>query len=309
MIYSLEIVWNFNPDLIKIGSFALKYYSLMFAIAFVLGLYIMKKIFIKDNIPLDKLDSLFIYTVISMLLGARIGHFLFYDINFLIENPLEVILPFRFSPKFEFTGFAGLASHGAAIGIIIAMYFYSKKVVKKPMLWSLDRLALPTALGGIFVRLGNLFNSEIVGKETGTDVGFKFLRNDITVNKAVNITNVKDVNEAYNLIASKSEFANVLAEVPNRYPTQIYEATGYLLSFFILYYIYWKTDKKDKLGYLFGVWMVLIWGVRFVVEFFKAWQGGLEKWIKVGLDTGQLLSIPMILIGLYFMFRKTKTVS
>ncbi|MCB0460009.1 MAG: prolipoprotein diacylglyceryl transferase [Flavobacteriaceae bacterium] len=305
MIYSLEIVWNFNPDLIKIGSFPIKYYSLMYVLAFVLGLQIMKRIYNKENVSLEKLDSLFIYTVIAMLLGARIGHYLFYEEDYTLT---EVFLPFKLNP-FEYTGFQGLASHGAAIGIIIAMYFYSKKVVKKPMLWSLDRLVIPTALGGMFVRLGNLFNSEIVGKETGTDVGFKFLRNDITASKAVNITKVRDVNEAYNLIAGKSEFANVLADVPNRYPTQIYEALGYLISFFILYYIYWKTDKKDKLGYIFGAFMVLIWGVRFVVEFFKAWQGGLEEWMKVGLNTGQLLSIPMILIGLYFMFRKTKAVS
>ncbi|MEZ4842488.1 MAG: prolipoprotein diacylglyceryl transferase, partial [Flavobacteriaceae bacterium] len=174
MIYSLEIVWNFNPDLIKIGSFPIKYYSLMYVLAFVLGLQIMKRIYNKENVSLEKLDSLFIYTVIAMLLGARIGHYLFYEEDYTLT---EVFLPFKLNP-FEYTGFQGLASHGAAIGIIIAMYFYSKKVVKKPMLWSLDRLVIPTALGGMFVRLGNLFNSEIVGKETGADVGFKFLRND-----------------------------------------------------------------------------------------------------------------------------------
>lgn len=302
MIFSLAINWNFNPNIFEIGSFPVKYYSLMYVLAFVIGLYLMKKIFNKDNVPLEKMDSLFIYTVIGMLLGARIGHYLFYEKNYTIA---EVLLPFKLHP-FEYTGYQGLASHGAAIGIIIAMYFYSKKVVKKPILWSLDRLVIPTALGGMFVRLGNLFNSEIVGKVTNTDAGFKFIRNDISAFDAVSATGVKNVNKAYELIGSSPKYAELLATVPNRYPTQIYEAAGYLISFFILWYIYWKTDKKEKLGFIFGAFMVLIWGVRYIIEYFKEWQGGLETDISIGLDTGQLLSIPMILIGLYFMFRKTK---
>jgi prolipoprotein diacylglyceryltransferase len=127
----LSINWDPSPILFKIGPLAIRYYSLMFVIAFMLGLYLMKKIFINDKIPLEKLDSLFMYAVIATLAGARLGHFLFYDPQFLIHHPLEVILPFKFSPKFEFTGYAGLASHGAAIGLIIAMYLYSKKVLKK----------------------------------------------------------------------------------------------------------------------------------------------------------------------------------
>jgi len=127
----LQIDWNPSPEIFKIGSFAVRYYSLMFVIAFMLGLYLMKKIFINDNIPIEKLDSLFIYTIVATLLGARIGHFLFYEPEFLFRKPLEVLLPFRFSPKFEFTGYAGLASHGAAIGIITAMYFFSKNVLQK----------------------------------------------------------------------------------------------------------------------------------------------------------------------------------
>lgn len=302
MIFSLAINWNFNPDLIHIGSFPIKYYSLMYVLAFIIGLQLMKRIFQKDKIPLEKLDSLFMYTVIAMLLGARIGHFLFYEKDYTLG---DVFLPFKLHP-FRYTGFQGLASHGAAIGIIIAMFFYSKKVVKKPLLWTLDRLVIPTALGAMFVRLGNLFNSEIVGKVTGTDGGFKFIRNDISANRALSITKGSDVNEAYNLIAHNPQFKEVLMNVPNRYPTQIYEALGYLITFFILYYVYWKTNKKEKLGYLFGLFMVMLWSIRFIVEYFKEWQGGLEDWIKIGLDTGQLLSIPMILIGIYFMFRKIK---
>lgn len=301
MIFSLAIDWNFNPDIFKIGSFAVKYYSLMYVLSFVIGLQLMKRIYLKDNVSIEKLDALFIYTVISMLLGARIGHYLFYEENYTIA---EVFLPFRLNP-FEFTGFQGLASHGAAIGIIIAMYFYSKKVVKKPLLWTLDRLVIPTALGAIFIRLGNLFNSEIVGKPTGSDFGFKFIRNDISPYEAMNITGANEVNKAYNLIANSSRFQEVLAEVPSRYPTQIYEAIGYLFTFLVLWYIYWKTDKKQKHGYLFGVFMLMLWSIRFVIEFYKEWQGGIETLFQINLNTGQLLSIPLTLVGLYFILRKT----
>ncbi|QCX39339.1 prolipoprotein diacylglyceryl transferase [Aureibaculum algae] len=304
MIFSLAIDWNFNPDIIKIGSFPIKYYSLMYVLAFIVGLQLMKRIYTKDNISLEKLDSIFIYTVIAMLLGARIGHYVFYEEDYTLA---EVFLPFKLDP-FEYTGFQGLASHGAAIGIIIAMYFYSKRVVKKPLLWTLDRLVIPTALGAMFVRLGNLFNSEIVGKATGTDFGFKFIRNDISEYKAMAITQAKSVNKAYDLIDNSSRFKEVLAEVPNRYPTQIYEATGYVITFFVLWYIYWKTDKKQKYGYLFGVFMVMLWSIRFIIEFYKEWQGGIETLFNVNLNTGQLLSIPLVLVGLFFMFRPVKTV-
>ncbi|MDP2068818.1 MAG: prolipoprotein diacylglyceryl transferase [Lutibacter sp.] len=270
----LQIDWNPSPEIFKIGSFAVRYYSLMFVIAFMLGLFLMKKIFINDKIPIEKLDSLFIYTIVATLLGARIGHFLFYEPEFFFKKPLEVLLPFRFSPKFEFTGYAGLASHGAAIGIIAAMYFYSKNVLKKPILFILDRIVIPVAIAGVFIRLGNLMNSEIIGKPTNSDYGFIFRK---------------------------------LGEDFPRHPTQLYEAFGYLLVFILLWFVYWKTDKMKKSGYLFGLFFALLWSVRFFVEFFKEKQveGG-ENWM-LGLNTGQVLSIPLILIGLYFMFRKTKS--
>ena len=300
----LSINWNFNPDVFKVGSFPIKYYSLMYVLAFVLGLQIMKRIFKKDAISLEKLDSLFMYTVIAMLIGARTGHYLFYEENYTLT---EVFLPFKLNP-FEWTGFRGLASHGAIIGIIIAMYIYSKKVIKKPLLWVLDRMVIPSAIGAMFVRLGNLFNSEIVGKTTSTDFGFKFIRNDISEYKAMSITGAKTVNRAYDLIANSSRFKNVLMEVPNRYPTQLYEALGYLVTFLVLWFLYWKTDKKQQLGYLFGVFMVMLWTVRFFIEFLKEAQvEGREDWVLNALNTGQLLSIPLVLIGFYFMFRKPKT--
>ena len=265
----LQIDWNPAPEIFKIGSFAVRYYSLMFVIAFMLGLHLMKKIFIEEKIPLEKLDSMFIYVVIATLLGARIGHFLFYDPQFLLEKPLEVFLPFRFSPKFEFTGFAGLASHGAAIGIIISLYIFSRKVLKKPLLYILDRVVVVASIGGAFVRLGNLMNSEIIGKPTNSDYGFIFRR---------------------------------LGEDFPRHPAQLYEAFSYVVIFAILWFVYWKTNKKEKFGYLFGLYFVLMWSARFVVEFFKEAQvDERASWV---LNTGQWLSIPLILVGVYLMFRK-----
>lgn len=268
-----SINWNPDVEIFKIGSFAVRYYSLMFVIAFVLGLQIMKKIFNREGVPIEKLDSLFIYTVVATLLGARLGHFLFYDPEFLFSRPLEVLLPIQLDP-FRFTGYQGLASHGAAIGIILAMYFYSKKVLHKPMLWILDRIVIPVASGAIFVRIGNLMNSEIIGKPTNSDYGFIFEK---------------------------------LGENFPRHPAQLYEAAGYLITFVLLWYVYWKTDKREKLGYIFGLFMVMLWSVRLIVEFFKEAQVDARgDW---ELNTGQLLSIPMILVGLYFMFRKTGTKS
>ena len=298
----LAIDWNFNPDLFKLGSFPIKYYSLMYVLGFILGLQIMKRIYKKDGISLDKLDPLFIYTIIAMLIGARLGHYLFYEEDYTLA---EVFLPFKLNP-FEYTGFQGLASHGATIGIMLAMFLYAKKVIKKPFLWVLDRMVIPSALVAALVRLGNLFNSEIVGKPTGTDFGFKFIRNDISEYQAIQKTGAKTVEKAYDLIANSSRFKEVLADIPNRYPTQLYEALGYILTFVILWYVYWKTDKKQNLGFLFGLFMVLLWSIRFIVEFFKEWQGGIEEWVDLGvqLNTGQWLSIPLVLVGFFFMFRK-----
>ena len=230
----------------------------------------MKKIYENEGVSIEKLDSLFIYAVISILLGARLGHFLFYDTRFLFEHPLEVLLPVRFNP-FRFTGYQGLASHGAVIGFILAMFYYSKKVLHKPVLWILDRVPLSIAIGGAFVRIGNLINSEIIGKPTGTDYGFIFRQ---------------------------------LGEDFPRHPTQLYEAFGYVITFIVVWFVYWKTDKKDKLGYIFGLFMVLLWSVRFIVEFFKEAQ--VDNRSTWDLNTGQLLSIPLILIGFYFMYRAKK---
>lgn len=265
------LVINWDPSLgIDLGFFMIRYYSLMFVLGFGLGFLLMKKIFLNEKVSVLKLDSLLMYVVIATILGARIGHFLFYEPQFLWQNPLEVILPFTLNP-FKFTGFQGLASHGAAIAIIGALYFYSKRELKKPFLWILDRIAIPVALAGFFIRIGNLINSEIIGKPTNADFGFIFVQ---------------------------------LGENIPRFPTQLYEAFGYLAVFFLLLYIYFKTNKKDHAGYLFGMFLVTLWSVRFIVEFWKESQGGIETLFNINLNTGQLLSIPLILIGFWFLFRK-----
>ncbi|OUS00568.1 prolipoprotein diacylglyceryl transferase [Flavobacteriales bacterium 33_180_T64] len=277
-MFALDIVWNPSKG-IDLGFFTLHYYSLMWITAFILGLTIMKRIYKNENQTNESLDSLFIYSVVGIMLGARLGHVLFYQRELISEDFWSIFLPFSFKNGFEFTGFQGLASHGAAIAMIISMYLYNKKVLKKSVLWILDRVVIPVASGAVFVRLGNFINSEIIGKPTGSDFGITFKQLPLE------------------------------EQVP-RHPAQLYEAGSYIFVFLILWYFYWKTKKSEQQGFLFGLFLMLLWTVRFFVEFVKEPQG--EEYLTIGtLNTGQLLSIPFILIGLYFMFvykPKTKLV-
>jgi prolipoprotein diacylglyceryl transferase len=267
----------------------------------------MKKIFDRENESIEKLDSLFIWTVLATLLGARLGHVFFYDWEYFRNHLAEILLPFRFSPEFEFTGFQGLASHGAAIGIILAMYFFSKNIMKKPLLWVLDRVVIPVASGAVFVRIGNFFNSEIVGHETTSPFGIKFVRDYFSSRDAVNATKIANPQEAYNAIATNPQFAELLAQVPAKQPTQLYESFCYIFVFATLYFMYWKTNAREKQGYLLGMFLVMLWSVRFVVEFMKESQGGFES--DLGLfSTGQWLSIPFIIIGFFLIFKSKKMI-
>jgi phosphatidylglycerol:prolipoprotein diacylglycerol transferase len=305
MTHALNIVWNPSEG-IDLGFFIIRFYSLMFVIAFGLGWYIMKHIFERENISIDKLDSLFVWTVLATLVGARLGHVFFYDWEYYRNNLAEIILPFRFSPNFEFTGYQGLASHGAAISIIIAMYFFSKKVLNQPLLWILDRVVIPVASGAIFVRLGNFFNSEIVGKVTTSPFGIRFVRDQFSPREAVNATQLPTPKEAYNAIATNPQYNTLLEQVPAKHPAQLYEAISYIFVFAVLFFLYWKTDARKKSGYLFGLFLVLLFSVRMVVESVKESQGGFENALGI-LSTGQWLSIPFIFIGFYFVFTAKKT--
>ena len=307
MTHALNIVWN-PAEGIDLGFFVIRFYSLMFVIAFGLGWYIMKHIFDRENVSIDKLDSLFVWTVIATLIGARLGHVFFYDWEYYRNNLAEIILPFRFNPKFQFTGYQGLASHGATISIIIAMYFFAKNVLHKPLLWILDRVVIPVASGAIFVRLGNFFNSEILGKETTSSFGVRFVRDQFTPREAINATNLSTPKEAYNAIATNPHYATLLEQVPAKHPAQLYEAMCYIFVFAILFFLYWKTDSRKKSGYLFGLFLVLLFTVRIVVESVKESQGGFESDLGNILSTGQWLSIPFILVGLYFAITAKKEV-
>jgi prolipoprotein diacylglyceryl transferase len=260
----------------------------------------MKKIFDREGESVDKLDKLFIYTLIATLLGARLGHVFFYDWEYFSQHPAEILLPFRFDP-FEFTGFAGLASHGAAIAIILAVIWYSKKIIHRPVLWVLDRVVIPITSGGIFVRLGNFFNSEILGSETSPNLAtaVRFIRGEDNLGKRVVLakTGQTDVNKAYEMIEHDPKFADILATIPFRHPAQLYEAFCYVFVFAIIFYMYWKTPARKYHGLIFGVFLVLLWTVRFVVEFVKESQGK-----DPILLTGQWLSIPFILAGLYLIY-------
>ncbi|WP_353116929.1 prolipoprotein diacylglyceryl transferase [Myroides odoratus] len=297
MTNSNSMIWNPSEGF-DLGFMQLRYYSLMFVVAFGLGWFVMKKIYDREGLSVDKLDKLFIYTVLATLIGARLGHVFFYDWDYFKDHLLEIILPVRFSPKFEIVGFSGLASHGAAIGIILTMYFYSKNVIHKPILWILDRVVIPVTLGGIFVRLGNFFNSEIVGHETTNAMGIRFIRDTYSPRQAMEITGINNHNAAYEAIQHNPQFAEALAAVLPKHPTQLYEAFGYVIVFLILYFMYWKTDVRKYGGYIFGVFLVLLWMVRFIVEFVKESQGGFESTLGL-LSTGQWLSIPFILAGVY----------
>lgn len=305
MTHALHLIWN-PTEGIDLGFFVIRFYSLMFVIAFGLGFYLMKRIFEREGESIEKLDTLFIWTVLATLLGARLGHVFFYDWEYYRNHLLEILLPFRFEPQFEVTGFQGLASHGAAISIILAMYFYSKKVLNRPQLWILDRVVIPVASGAVFVRLGNFFNSEIIGKETSSWFGIRFLRDQFSARDVVNVTGITNPNEAYKAIATDPKFADLLAQVPAKHPTQLYEAFCYVFVFAILYFLYWKTNASKKSGFLFGLFLVLLFTVRIIVESVKESQGGFESNLGNVLSTGQWLSIPFIVVGLFFVLRAKK---
>lgn len=264
-MHLLKILWEPSITLIKIGSFGIHYYSLMFVIAFALGLRIMKKMYEKDGVSVDYLEPMLFYVVISTLLGARLGEVFFYNWAYYQNHLFEILLPIQTlnDGGFKFVGFRGLASHGAAIGILLGIILYRYQYSYKSLVWILDRLIIPTTLGAGFVRIGNFFNSEIVGNYTGNNYGVVFLNR---------------------------------GESFPRHPAQLYEAVGYFLLFFLLHYLYKnKVNRND--GFLLGVFMSVLFSIRFLVEFVKESQGGFETALPA-LSTGQWLSIPLILAGI-----------
>lgn len=314
----LSFIWNPEGTLFNLGPLQIKYYNLLWITAFAMGWYLTKKIYLSEKKTIEQLDSLFIHAVLSTMIGARLGHVFFYDWDYYQNHLAEILLPIRESAQgtlfgiiqgYEFTGFAGLASHGAAIGVILGMLLYIKKHPGFKLLWVLDRAVISVALGAFFIRLGNFFNSEINGKIVDKSYVFatKFLRDsdDLPLRNALQITQQKTANAAYKLIEISPKYKEVLEAVPYRHPVQLYEGFSYLLLFFLLHRLYWKTPKKNQAGYLFGLFLIVLFVVRFVFEFFKKSQGGFESTLGL-LSTGQWLSIPFIAIGLFFVVRSKK---
>jgi prolipoprotein diacylglyceryl transferase len=249
--------WDVNPILIQIGPLAMHWYGVFFAAAFLVGSWIMQWIYRREGADLASLDRLLLYMPLGAVLGARLGHVLFYDPHYYFIHPLEIVKIWE----------GGLASHGGAAGILIALYLLARRPDSPPYLWLLDRVVIPTALGGAFIRLGNFFNSEIVGIPTSGGWGVVFDRVD---------------------------------PLP-RHPVQLYEAVAYGLIFLVLLGVYLRRGPTVRPGVLLGLFLVLTFSARFLLEFIKTPQAEYEAGFV--LTVGQLLSIPCILAGVSLVVR------
>ena len=263
------ITWDVDPVIFEIFGRGIRWYGLFFALGLlILGPMIEGRIWKREKLNPEWMNSLFVYVVLGTILGARLGHVLFYDPSYYLANPSKIFAVWE----------GGLASHGGTIGIIVAVWIYSRRVTKRSMLWTLDRLAVPTGLAAALIRLGNLMNSEIFGRPTDLPWGFVFPR--------------------------ASEFAGYAEKrltIPACHPTQIYEAVAYLLVFALCMYLYWGRDAARRYpGLILGYFLLGVFGFRLFVESIKnvqeSWEIGLVQ--HYGLNMGQFLSIPFILAGL-----------
>ena len=251
------IHWDVSPEILRLGPFALRWYGVCFALAFLLGFFIVQWIYRRELKPERDLDRLLFYMLGGAVVGARLGHCLFYEPAYYLDHPLEILMFWQ----------GGLASHGGLVGIVLALYLYSRSRPEQPYGWLLDRIVIPSALGGFFIRLGNLFNSEILGTPTEVPWAFVFARVDA---------------------------------VP-RHPAQLYEAVTYALIFAVLLIGYRKREAQTPRGLLTGLFLALVFGVRFLIEFVKERQAAFGE--ALPLSMGQLLSIPLILVGIALIVR------
>jgi prolipoprotein diacylglyceryl transferase len=255
------ITWNVDPEIFSIGQLSIRWYGLLFASAFLSGYIVFSRFLTTERLSSEMLDQLLIYIAVGTVIGARLGHCFFYEPEYFLKNPIEVLKIWK----------GGLASHGAAIGILLALWLYIRKY-KLSFLWLIDRIVIVVALGGAFIRLGNLFNSEIYGLPTDMPWGFEFVRDKL-----------------YDPITGE-----ILATVA-RHPTQLYEALSYILIFVFLLTFYRKRYLQVRDGYIFGVFMILLFSARFFIEFVKNDQVAFEAGMQFNM--GQLLSLPFILAG------------
>lgn len=265
------VTWTFDPELIS-SPVTIRWYGLMFAIGFWVGYDIVWRMFRHEGAPEKWVGSLFIYVAVATMVGARLGHVFFYDWANYSQHPMDIFKIWE----------GGLASHGGAIGIIIAILLYSKYVTKKSPLWTFDKLVMPVAFVGALIRMGNLFNHEIYGGATDLPWGFSFVSN----------------------VGAWMRGAEPIMTVPC-HPTQIYEALCYLALFALLMLMYWKWNAQRRPGLIFGVFFTVLFSARFLIEYVKnvqeSWEIGMRA--AIGMDMGQLLSLPFIIVGIWLIVR------
>ncbi len=254
----LQISWDASPEIFRIGSLAIRWYGLFWAMSFYLGYEIIYRMFKKEGIPLVQVDKLLVYMAAGSIIGARLGHCFFYDFSYYWSNPVEIFMIWQ----------GGLASHGGVVGILIALYYYQKKVSNQSFWWLLDRLVIPISLGAFFIRMGNLMNSEIYGIETALPWGFIF---------------------------------EARGEIVPKHPTQLYEGIPYLLLFLSLGWLYLKKIKILPVGFITGLFALCMFSVRFLVEFIKEDQSAFESGML--LNMGQILSIPLVIWSLLVLYK------
>lgn len=252
--------WNISPQIFSIGSFSIAWYGVLFALGFYLGFHIMRWVYIREEKSIESLDKIFLYMVLGAVIGARLGHTLFYNPAYYLSDPIEILKIWE----------GGLASHGGVVGMLIAMYIYARQTADISFLWLLDRMTLVIALGSFFIRVGNFFNSEIIGIPTNVPWAVVFSRVD---------------------------------SLP-RHPAQLYEAAVYFSLFILLMFLYLKHRDKLKPGFMMGLLMVVIFAARFLIEYVKIPQEAFHPILN--LNMGQWLSIPVVVLGLYFMLAKEK---
>ena len=273
------ITWNVDPVLVHLGPLAIRWYGLLWAAGIWFALLIVQRLFKHEKLPEALLDQLFLYTVVGAILGARLGHCFFYEWQ-LLKEPVTILgITFEYGNHYLshpwellYIWRGGLASHGGAIGILIAMYFFNRNVSKKGFVWIFDRLVIGVAICGASIRLGNLMNSEIYGSATSLPWGFIFVRS---------------------------------GETQPMHPTHIYEMIYCLITFAIVWWLYWKKEAYKKNGLIFGVFLIGIFGSRFALEFIKNNQEVFES--NLSLNMGQILSLPFIIWGIWLIFRSLKT--
>ena len=269
-----SIDWNPNPEIFKIFEFPVRYYGLFFAMAFLAGFQVMTYIFKKEGRPVEQADQLLLYAMVATVVGARMGHYFFYEFPLLQADPMRFFIQMITPP------FSGLASHGAAVGLFLAFYLYVRKNPNQSYLYVTDRMVIVASLAGFFIRMGNLMNSEIIGKPTDLPWGFKFFRD-----------------YEFNPLGDP-------AMVVARHPSQLYEALSCLVIFALLMWFWSQKKAKTQEGLMTGLFMVVLFGLRFFYEFLKENQSDFEN--QMALNMGQILSIPSVIFGLIVLFYSYK---